>query len=93
MVHLEYYCAPLANTKLNKDKILDLSWLCVHLYLLMTLNDDAWITETLNPMRTTSRLVKMNIFSFIEPIREGVRKNSLICNFGCYILKALSWLA
>ncbi len=29
-------------------------------------------------MRTTSRLVKMNILSFIEPIREGVRQNSLI---------------
>ncbi len=35
----------------------------------------------INPMRTTSRLVKINIVSFIEPIREGVRKNSLICKF------------
>ena len=35
----------------------------------------------LNSMRTTIRLVKMNIVSFIEPIRVGVRKNSLICKF------------
>ncbi len=37
----------------------------------------AWLY--LNPMRTTCRLVKMNILSFIESIREGVRNNSLIC--------------
>ena len=37
----------------------------------------------LNPMRTTCQLVKMNILSFIEPIRERVRKNGLICKFVC----------
>ena len=30
------------------------------------------------PMRTTCQLVKINILSFIEPIREGVRNNSLM---------------
>ena len=33
---------------------------------------------SLNPVRTTCRLVKRNIWSFIEPIREGVRENSLM---------------
>ena len=34
-----------------------------------------------NPMRTTCRLVKMNILALFEPITEGVRKNTLICKF------------
>ncbi len=34
-----------------------------------------------NPMRTTCWLVKMNILSYIEPIRRGVKKNSLMCKF------------
>ncbi len=32
-------------------------------------------------MRTTIQLVKRNMESFIGPIREGVRNNSLICKF------------
>ncbi len=35
----------------------------------------------LNLMNSTPRLVKMNVLSSIEPIIEGVRKNSLICKF------------
>ncbi len=35
----------------------------------------------LNPMRTTCQSVNMNILAFIEPIREGVRKNNLMCKF------------
>ena len=35
----------------------------------------------INPMITTCRLVKMNIWSYIEPITECVRKNSLISKF------------
>ncbi len=36
---------------------------------------------SLNPVRTTCQLVKMSIQAYIEQIREGVRKNSLICKF------------
>ena len=32
-----------------------------------------------NLISTTYRLVKLNILSINEPIREGVRKNSLMC--------------
>ena len=32
-------------------------------------------------LRTTCRLVKTNILSFIEPIRKGVRKNILMYKF------------
>ena len=34
-----------------------------------------------NSMRTTCWLVKINILSFIEPISEGVSKNSLLWKF------------
>ncbi len=34
-----------------------------------------------NPIRTTCLLVKMSIQAYIEPIRECVIKNSLICKF------------
>ncbi len=39
-----------------------------------------------NPMRTTCRLVKISNQSYIDPITEDVRKNSLICKFltHCY---------
>ncbi len=37
--------------------------------------------RAINSMRTTCRLVKIRIWSYIEPIRECVRKNSLICKF------------
>ncbi len=37
--------------------------------------------SSFNSKSTTYRLVKINIVSYIEPIREGVRKNSLICKF------------
>ncbi len=41
--------------------------------------DVCWLgLDFLNPLRTTCRLVKRNIISFSKPIREGVRKNSLI---------------
>ena len=36
---------------------------------------------SLNSMRTTTRLVKMNILSHSDPIRESVRKNSLRSKF------------
>ncbi len=38
-------------------------------------------SNELNPMRTTCQLVKNNISAFIEPIKDGVRKTSLICKF------------
>ena len=49
---------------------------------------DIWLI-LLNPMRTTCRLVKRNILWFIEPIREGVRKNSLICKFSMLHFESL----
>ncbi len=35
----------------------------------------------LNPMRTTCWLVKETVLSFIKPMREGVRKSSLMWKF------------
>ncbi len=40
-------------------------------------------------MRTTSRLVKWNVVSFIEPIREGVRKKSLMYKFVMFNCQSL----
>ncbi len=42
-----------------------------------------------NLMRTTCRLVKMNILSHIDPIRESVRKNSLISKFVIHCCQSL----
>ena len=46
-----------------------------------------------NPVRTTGWLDKMNSPSFIEPIREGVRKIVSYTSLWCNLVKALSWLA
>ena len=32
-------------------------------------------------MRTSSQLVKLNVLAFIEPIRDGVQRNNLMCKF------------
>ncbi len=40
-----------------------------------------WWIYYRKPMRTTCRLVKLNILPFIEPIRKSVKKNSLIWKF------------
>ncbi len=44
-----------------------------------------WVTiehgKVFKPIRTTCRLVRWNVVSFIEPMRESVRKNSLMCKF------------
>ena len=37
--------------------------------------------QTMCSMRADYRLVRMNVLSFIEPIKDDVRKNSLMCKF------------
>ena len=62
----------------NGTHTFSLQW---HAYFVQYFNVNAAGSYTsrtcFNRMRTTSRLVKMNILSFIEPIREGARKNSM----------------
>ena len=41
-----------------------------------------------NLMRTTCQLVKMNIISFTEPIRESLQKNNLISKLVMHYLKS-----
>ena len=53
----------------------------VHVDLVFILVIQMMMYPIFNPMRTTCRLLKMNILSYIEPIRRGVRKNSLMCKF------------
>ncbi len=55
-------------------------------FFITLLPNQCKISKIFNPMRTTCRLVTMRIWSYIEPITECARKNSLICKFlmHCY---------
>ncbi len=50
------------------------SWNC------LLIGQKAFI-QSFNPIRTTCRLVRWYFLPYIEPIREGVRKSSLMCKF------------
>ena len=51
------------------------------------------LSSNFNPMRSTCQLVKWNILSFIEPIRESVRKVVSCASLWGTVVKALSLLA
>ncbi len=79
-LHATHECDQLNTEKADIEKVL-LPW---NTKMKQTEIDSS--AQVINPMRTTCRLVKMKIWSYIEPIADFVRKNSLISKFvmHCY---------